>query len=398
MKPGMGLLLVLLAPWAWAQWAEAQWQFGQPIDIAAGQTFHHLSASGRKALVVASGQVALAWEDDHSGTPRCYLAIKPLAEMRFEIRELGQGECYDPGLAALDHGRVAAIWEAADGVRVALADAAGIHPSLRLASSGGHGTLAWHAKLGLHAAWSQPEARWRRIWHSRVNIDGKTLSAAKAMPVDLQPAKDDQVQPTLASIASGHAIAWEDRRHGHTVVYTSRSDDAQNWSAPLRVSQNPTGQAANNLGRGTGAMRPSLTAAGADALAVAWLDKRDFLSGYDVYAAMSGPGGGNFGRNLKVQDSFGDSIAQWHAAIAGDARGNLAVAWDDERDGSADIWLAWATAEGFSDNVTPAAGPGQQSDPVLALDDAGTLHLAWIDRSADGHSRLRYVAGRFASQ
>jgi len=81
------------------------------------------------------------------------------------------------------------------------------------------------------------------------------------------------------------------------------------------------------------------------------------------------------------------------AAVAGNARGDLVIAWDDERDGSTDIWLTRLTAAGYGENFTlPAtSGPGRQSDPAIALDAAGNLHLAWIERDASEQSRLRYT-------
>ncbi len=396
MKSALVCLAVLAAPWA-----EAQWRFEPALDVVMRTpAFHHLSASGRKALALSEGHVGLAWEDDHSGTPRCYLAIKAPGSAGFTTRELGQGECYDPALAAMANGRFATIREESGGVMAALADTATIGPSLILAPAGGQGSLAWHPTLGLQAAWSQPDGRWRRIRLARLASARMGLSVLANASADPKPLTDDQLYPALASSASGHSLVWEDRRHGHTVVYASRSNDALSWAAPYRISQNPTGKSENNLGRGTGAMRPALTAFGADNLAAVWLDKRDFLSGYDVYAALSDDGGISFGKNLKVQDSFGDAIAQWHAGVAGNTRGDLAVAWDDERDGSADVWLTWPTPAGFAENVAPgpAAGPGNQADPVVALDAQGNLHMAWIERDPEGRSRLRYSLGRPVSR
>ena len=88
------------------------------------------------------------------------------------------------------------------------------------------------------------------------------------------------------------------------------------------MSGNPTGKQAGDLGRGSGAMRPAQAAFG-PRIAAVWLDKRDFLSGYDVYAALTEPGSLRFAKDAKAQDSFGDAIAQWHAAVAGNARGEL---------------------------------------------------------------------------
>ena len=139
-------------------------------------------------------------------------------------------------------------------------------------------------------------------------------------------------------------------------------------------------------------MRPTLAAWGPRGVAAVWLDKRDFLSGYDVYAAFD-PGKRRFGKNLRVQDSFGDNMAQWHAQVVGDASGRLLAVWDDERDGTPDVWLADWNGKAFADNVAvpAAAGPGGQSDTVAALDAAGRLHVVWLDRDGQAATRIRYA-------
>jgi len=365
-------------------------------EIAAAKpgVFHHLDASGRNSLAVAGASVGLVWEDNRSGAPGCYLALKGAGANGFREFPFGQGECFEPAIAALDADRFLLIWEDVGGVNAAIADASGPGPATKLADSGGQGSIAFHAKFGAFAAWSAPDGRWRRVWLAPLQIAGRQIHAGLARPADAVPATDDQTFPVLAAAAQGLTVAWEDRRHGHTVIFSSQSQDAKTWSTPTRVSSNPTGKAQGNLGRGTGAMRPVLAPFG-NRLAAAWLDKRDFLSGYDVYAALTGKDGDGmrFGKDQKAQDSFGDAIAQWHVAAAGNARGELILAWDDERDGTADIWLTRLTAAGYGENFTlpAAAGPGQQSDPAIALDAAGNLHLAWIERGEDGASRLRYT-------
>ncbi len=393
MKQATALLLALLA--STPSWG--QWRFEAALDVAGPvKAFHHLSASGRKSLAVSGQHIALTWEDDHTGTPHCYLALKGPKDPAFVTRELGDGECYDPAITALDAGRFAVIWEDTHGVKAARVDVSGIGPALRLAESGGHGSLASHPASGLWAAWSQPDGRWRRIRLARIDLDPAAPRLLATQPADPQPATDDQTYPILTKNAVELTLAWEDRRPGHTVIYGSRLD-AGAWHAPFRISQNPTGKAqGTDLGRGTGAMRPSLAAYGDNNMAAVWLDKRDFLSGYDVYASLSTDGGKTYDKNQKAQDSFGDTYAQWHASAAGNRKGDLVIAWDDDRDGTSDIWMTRLTPDGFSENVAPAvaAGPGNQADPVIAMDEAGNLHLAWIDRNAEGISRIRYAVGR----
>jgi hypothetical protein len=179
------------------------------------------------------------------------------------------------------------------------------------------------------------------------------------------------------------------------VPLTSHSIDGRSFAAPVRLSDLPKGggQArALGLGAGTGAMRPTLTAWGAQGVVAVWLDKRDFLSGYDVYAAFDS-GTRRFGPNLKVQDSFGDNMAQWHAQVVGGADGRLLALWDDARDGTPDVWLADWDGKAFGDNVAvpAAAGTGVQSDPAAALDAAGNLHVVWLEQDEQAGTRVRYA-------
>lgn len=375
--------------------AQAQWSFGPALEVTAGNgVFHHLEASGRQSLAVSAGRVALVWEDDRTGTPRCYLAILTPSQTGFGEQAFGKGECYAPGIAALGDGRFGLIWEDEAGVGAALVQGGVLGPATPLAGSGGQGALAWHPTLGLMAAWSAPEGPLRRLWLARLVREENRLRLAGKQPLEAAPPKDDQMYPALVATARGFSLAWEDRRLGHTVIFASHSDDGLAWTPPARVSLNATGKAqGTDLGRGTGAMRPALAALG-DAAATIWLDKRDFLSGYDVYAALPGQD-----RNTKAQDSFGDAIAQWHPAAAGNVRGTLVVAWDDDRDGTPDIWLSWLTSQGFAENTAPApaSGPHSQTDPTLALEDSGDLHLAWVERTSAGRSSILYSTGRLTA-
>ena len=380
---------------AWPLAAQAQWTFDPALDVTSGKgLFHHLEASGRQALAISGNQVAITWEDDRTGTPRCYLAIKAEGQNSFSEQGFGQGECYAPGIAAMADGRFAVIWEDETGVKAAVTQAGKLGPATSLADKGSQSALAWHPRLGLMATWSGQAGHLHRLWLGRMAVDNDQLRLTAKYPLEPSQPKDDQLFPALVSTSQGVALAWEDRRLGHTVIFGSRSDDGATWAPPTRVSQNPTGKAqGTDLGRGTGAMRPTLATMEGDKVATVWLDKRDFLSGYDVYAALPGD---TTGKNTKVQDSFGDAIAQWHPASTGNGKDKLVVAWDDDRDGTPDIWLGWLTPQGiFSENIAPppAAGPHQQTDPVLALDDAGRLHLAWVERDASGQSSIRYSLG-----
>ena len=59
--------------------AHAGWEFSAPVDVGAAQgktVFHHLESANRKALGESGGRVALVWEDNRAGDPRCWLAVR----------------------------------------------------------------------------------------------------------------------------------------------------------------------------------------------------------------------------------------------------------------------------------------------------------------------------------
>jgi hypothetical protein len=385
------LLLALAALPADAAW---QWDDALTVNRAVGAAvFPHLESANRRGVAVSAGSVAVVWEDNRDGTPQCQLAIKPAGAAAFgpETR-LSRGECYEPVVQALDDGRFVAAWEEEGRIRAQAVP--GGMPQQLSPRSGAQATLA-RAGSALYAAWAEEAGRFRRIVVARLELEGNALRVQSAQPVEASVPVDEQGWPALAVAGDGRlVVAWEDRRHRHTVPLTSHSrDGGKTFSPPTRLADTRSGSV-DGLGAGTGAMRPTLAARGGRGFVAVWLDKRDFLSGYDVYAAFD-EGEGRFGRNLKVQDSFGDNMAQWHAVVAADAQGRLVALWDDARDGTPDVWLAEWDGAAFDENFSfpGGSGAGAQSDPVATFDAEGALHIVWLDRDEQGGTRVRYQRG-----
>ena len=387
--------LLLLAVLAGS--AHAAWQWSEPLtvnSVRGAKIYPHMESANRHNVAVSGTTVGVVWEDNRSGTSQCYLAMKPAAAADFQPEiQLSQTECYEPVVVALDGGRFVAAWEEAGKVHARLLPGGA---TLNLSDAeAGQVTLATGADK-LYAAWAEKAGRFRRIVVSRLDVTAGTLRTEPAQPVEAAMPTDEQGWPALAVAGDGSVtVAWEDRRDHHTVPLTSHSSDGHSFSPPVRLSDLPKGGGLGRslgLGAGTGAMRPTLTAWGAQGIVAVWLDKRDFLSGYDVYAAFD-PGTRQFGPNIKVQDSFGDNMAQWHAQIVGSADGRLLALWDDARDGTSDVWLADWDGTAFGDNVAVpgAAGPGVQSDPAAALDAAGGLHVVWLEQDEQAGARVRYA-------
>jgi len=386
------LLLAMLAGTA-----HAAWQWSEPLTVNSvrdAKIYPHMESANRRNVAVSGTTVGVVWEDNRSGSPQCYLAMKPATAAGFqpEIR-LSQAECYEPVVVALEGGRFVAAWEESGKVHARMLPGG---QALALSDTeAGQVTLATGAGK-LYAAWAEQAGRFRHIVVSRLEWTAGSLRADAAQPIEAALPTDEQGWPALAVAGDGSVtVAWEDRRERHTVPMTSYSSDGHSFSQPVHLTDLHRGSGLGRsmgLGAGTGAMRPTLTNWGAQGVVAVWLDKRDFLSGYDVYAAFD-PGTRRFGANIKVQDSFGDNMAQWHAQIVGGAGERLVALWDDARDGTPDVWLADWDGEAFGDNVAvpAAAGPGVQSDPAAVLDAEGMLHVVWLDQDEQAGTRVRYA-------
>ena len=382
---------LLLAVLAWP--AHAAWTWDEALTVNSVQgaaIFPHIESANRQGVAVSGDTVGVVWEDNRDGSPQCYLATKPAAAAAFQPEvKLSTRECYEPVVLALGAGRFVAAWEEAGKVHAQVLP--GGKPLQLSNTEAAQVTLALRGDA-LYAAWAEQAGRFKRIVVATLALKGDTLSVKSAQPVEAAMPADEQGWPALAVAGDGSVtVVWEDRRHRHTVPMTSHSRDGKSFAPPARLTDRKSGSV-DGLGAGTGAMRPTLTAWGEQGIAAVWLDKRDFLSGYDVFAAFES-GTRRFGKNIRVQDNFGDNMAQWHALVVGDASGKLVALWDDARDGTPDVWLSEWAGEAFGDDlaVPAAAGPGGQSDPVATLDAAGALHVVWLHRNEAAGTRIRYA-------
>jgi hypothetical protein len=398
------------------------WEFAEPITVTTThgeKIFHHLESAGRRNIAVSANTLAIAWEDDRDGTPRIYLARKSLNSPRFsnEIKISGAGEAYEPSLIALNNNRFALAWEEDARVHLRLVSPDGLGPVLALQKGdSAQASLAMHNNK-LLLVYSQREGRFGRIYLQTIKIDGQSLRLKTNCAVDAEPLKDEQLYPTLVALTDRIIVAWEDRRPKHTIIMASQSDTQSPCAflPPQRVNKRigprkprPKNDNRPQYGTGTGVARVALATYGNGQVLATWADKRHFREGHDIYAAhlfeakrqtknQQPEKSALFGVNTRVQDSFGGVAQQWHPTATGDASGRLAVGWDDNRDGDANIMLSWWEGDGWSEDlaVPGADGSGEQNHPSITLDSKGNLHLAWVERdTVNGPSRLRYLFGR----
>lgn len=414
MRTSLASLLVVL--WASsANVAADPWTFQPPVevtDVHGERVFHHLESAGRRNIAVDGDTVGIVWEDDRDGTPRVYLARKRIDAPDFgaELRVSGDGEAFEPSLVAIADRRFAVAWEEDGQIRVRVIDAGRLGPVFTVDSVASMQPSLVANSGGLFLVAAERADRFSRIVLRQLGIgEDLELNQVARCHVDPEPAQDEQLYPSAVVQAGRLIVAWEDRRPGHTIIMaaTSPADAACSFGRAERISWRNRDRRDGSgpmrsmpYGKGHGVSRVALAGFGEAGVFAVWADKRNFREGYDIWGAPWQPEAG-FGDNERVQDDFGGVAQQWHAAIAGHPNGSLVAAWDDERDGNPSIVMSWREEGSWSDDIVlpGAGGPGDQAHPSIALDAAGNLHSAWVEReTTGGPTRLRYAFGRAVAQ
>ena len=386
------------------------WQFDPAMDVMAAadaQTrfFHHLDSSGRRNLAATAAGVALTWEDDRDGVPRIYLGFKAIDEPGFgvEARISGEGEAYEPSIIALGEQRFLVAWEEAGQVivrSVIINGGVGLGKPLQLSEASGAQVNLIPGPSGAFALWSERGERFGRIRLARLSEDEQgVVKAGDACYVDPQPPTDEQLYPSGVLAGEDLVVAWEDRRPKHTIIMAASAgiEAPCRFTPASRISYKPE---KNSLpyGTGHGVSRVAVGHFADNSAFAAWADKRSFRDGYDIWGAVYTADKQTFAANEKVQDDFSGLSKQRHACVDGLSDGMLLVVWSDEREGHADLMLSWRDAGEWSDDwpIPVASGKGHQSNPSIALDSEGNLHVAWIEReTVGGVTRLKYALGRY---
>ena len=192
-----------------------------------------------------------------------------------------------------------------------------------------------------------------------------------------------------AAGANVYAVWHDDRRAGdrNQVFFAKGSGGGAHWSeTDVQLSSDPTGDSI--------AENPALACAG-DSVYVVWEDDRDSEFGHkSIYFTYSDDAGDSWEIDrLVTTDPDGDYDAQGpRVAVQYDPDESpdkqILIAWFDNRSGAYDVFATRSTngynfldAEVRVDTDPP--GSAYSGEPVLRLDGAGGVYIAWED-SRDG--------------
>ncbi|MFN8545255.1 MAG: sialidase family protein [Candidatus Binatia bacterium] len=210
---------------------------------------------------------------------------------------------------------------------------------------------------------------------------------------------DNKWAPTIAAAGKRVHVAWSDFRNYNWDVFTARSDDGgRSWGTNVRVDDFPAYERIHE--------RPAIATDRAGTVHVVWTDLRAREPDTNIFTARSTDRGTTFGANHQVDDSRigfdADTqrpTSQWHPGLALD-HGRLFVAWQDDRLGNDDVFFTTSTDDGAtfaaSERVDDTgAGTSAQTRPSLAIGGRGAkrqCYVAWEDdRNGD---RDVYLARR----
>jgi hypothetical protein len=222
-------------------------------------------------------------------------------------------------------------------------------------------------------------------------------SFTRNMKLNDDAPKGPQSHPTIGIDGKGRVyVAWEDFRNGQPDIYFTRSlDGGKSFAANRRVNDDP-GAAPQ--------ISPSIAFAGGDQVLIAWSDFRHSsvtlpppspatgeqyrwelarTGNSDIYYARSGDGGLTFSPSRRINDDAGEAT-QAFPSLTANADGQVALAWEDFRDGESQVYMVKSTDGG--QNFTPNVRVNDDGEndaghfhPSVAVDAHGRAYVIWTD-------------------
>jgi hypothetical protein len=214
----------------------------------------------------------------------------------------------------------------------------------------------------------------RDIYVSKLPAGASSFETA----VKLTNYASDQCNPAIALDGSGKLyVVWQDNRNGNWDIYLSIYDGT-NWSTEVMVNEpedpqtNPASDQINPA--------IAIDSQTPNQAYVVWQDDDD--GSQDIYIANSSDGftTPTVSQLITPNTSTSDQI---EPAIAVDSANTIYVVWIDNRNSptnGTDIFGAASTSTVPWENVAVVSNSYNQTSPVIAAEEAGTiLHLLWVD-------------------
>ena len=404
-------------------------------DASKRSFWAHTFSSGAHNVAVHRGEVYAAWYDVRNGDSDVFFIKSADGGATFgpNIRvndDAGKSRQYKPSLALDAAGVIYILWR----------DDRRGHADIFFARSGDGGkTFTKNVRLNddtgwayqgnpsigvspegdVYAAWSDNRNGQDDIYFTVSRNKGRTFR--KNIRLNDDAGRSVQSHPAVGGGPGGSVIvAWEDFRSGSSEIYLSRSTDGGATFEPNYSLSSILPHPASSLSSAiqypvpTIQVSPSIAVGPQGHVALAWaqfkpqsvqLGPPDAARGEtrwwektrqgdaDITLAESTDGGVRFGPPLRVNDHPSGN-AQAYPSVAIDGRGMVYLAWEDFRNGPADIYFtriphpASSPASSLSSiiyhpvpnkRVNDDAPGDRQYHPSLTVDGEGKSYLLWTD-------------------
>ena len=207
------------------------------------------------------------------------------------------------------------------------------------------------------------------------SIDGGSTFGSN---VRVNDGSDWQYKSSIKVGRSGKVyVVWTDRRNGGiSDVYFAKSvNGGHTFSANSRIHQ----YAEQSQGY------PEMALDEDEVIYVVWNDARNLYkkNRRDVFMARSLDSGDSFEPEMRINDAkIPAAFEYFYPAITAWGKGHVAVAWEDKREGTYDVYLTRSDNGGLSFRPSwrlNRARKKSQSVPDIVMDAMGQVHCAWRD-------------------
>ena len=209
-----------------------------------------------------------------------------------------------------------------------------------------------------------------KVFLQRFDFSGDSLNSKIMLSQDVSGSEQ---RPKIAGSKGkkDFVAVWEDNRNGESDIYGQIIDPSGN-----RFGNNFL---INDEGTGYADERPDVAMDNAGNFVVVWQDNRD---GYEhIYAQLYNSIGGSIGSNFCIDTTHS---YMYSPSVAMDSSGKFVVTWEDNRNGSLDIYARIFDASGnpvdtsFRVNQDTVEANGQ-SYPAISMN-GSYFTIAWADQ------------------
>jgi len=352
------------------------------LDVIATRVTSDAASSFLASLAWTGTEFGVSWTDNRDGNYEVYFARLSAAVARIGADSRISStsvESWHPALAWSGAG-FGVSWSeganneaytlfariAADGVKT------GSDLTVSAVARSEHmSSLAWSgSQYGVAWTDTRSSGQWD-IYFQRVAADGTAVGSN----INVTPNPNGSGESSIVWTGSQYGVAWHDNRDANWEIYFALLDaNGATIGSHVRVTSN-----------GSESKHPTLAWTGSE-FGVAWTDLRDGANG-EIYFARLSSAGVKDGGDVRITSDGARSAApslSWGGTHYG-------VAWEDERDGNAEIYFAWISPAGAKEGLdfrVTRDGAGS-SWPSVAWSGA-SFYVAWHD-SRDGNWEIYFA-------